>query len=168
MVAIATRATNIIQTILNIFFDLFAITLILLYYTYMLTKKRKKAKGFDFGELKNKGFFVLLFFLAFYLFGNNINIYLKTREAAKGYNKAENLEETLTKEQEKLNFELGKSYDAYYLEKIAREDLGFQKEGEQVIIVNKDKDNGETETKRTGFWGFVDSVFEKVKGILPE
>jgi hypothetical protein len=70
--------------------------------------------------------------------------------------------ESLTKERDSLNFRLGETDSEAYLERVAREDLGMQKPGEQVVIIKKDgsiqKDNNSSNSVLKVISGVIDWI----------
>ena len=106
----------------------------------MLPKKGKKVKwGIRINKKKVSIVFWALFclwFVAFLLY-SNILIFGKRSDIGRELQKLDNTVETLTKESDLLKFKLGETYSEEYLERVAREDLGMQKEGETVVVIKK-------------------------------
>lgn len=131
----------------------------------MIAKKNKKVKSI-ITDLKRKlaiaGFAVLIIVLL----NANIKIWQEKQKAEKELQKVEESIEDITKEKDNYNFQLGKSDSEEYLEKVAREDLGLQKPGEQVIVIKKQEDSQNTGGNENA--GFMQKVFNWVKGLLPE
>jgi len=131
----------------------------------MIAKKNKKVKSI-ITDLKRKlaiaGFAVLIIVLL----NANVKIWQEKQKAQKELQKVEESIEEIGKEKDNYNFQLGKSDSEEYLEKVAREDLGLQKPGEQVIVIKKQEDSQNTEGN--GNIGFMQKVFNWVKGLLPE
>jgi len=80
--------------------------------------------------------------------------------------KLEATTESLNKEKEKLDFELGNTNSEAYLEKVAREELGLQKPGEQVIVIKKEGEEVKSEEEKSNFQ-FFKNVWEQIKKKLP-
>ncbi|MDD3170202.1 MAG: septum formation initiator family protein [Candidatus Paceibacterota bacterium] len=132
----------------------------------MIAKKRKKEKSVwkDFTG-KAKVFLSIAFVL--FLAYTNIRIFVETQKGDRELKRIEAIIEALNKEKEKLNFELGNTASEAYLEKVAREELGLQKPGEQVIVVKKEGE-GEGVEKETGRFQFLKDVFSWIKEKMPE
>jgi cell division protein FtsB len=131
----------------------------------MIAKKNKKVKS-TIIDLKRKLAIVGLAFLFIVLLNANIRIWQEKQKAQKELAKVEESIEKTTKQRENYDFQLGKSNSEEYLEKVAREDLGLQKPGEQVIVIKKQEDSQNTEN--TGNIGFMQKIFNWFKGLLPE
>ncbi|MDD5696813.1 MAG: septum formation initiator family protein [Candidatus Pacebacteria bacterium] len=132
----------------------------------MIAKKRKKEKSIlkDFTR-KAKVFLSVAFVL--FLVYTNIKIFVETQKGDKELKRIEAIIETLNKENERLNFELGNTDSQAYLEKVAREELGLQKPGEQVIVIKKEGE-GESAGKEGGRFQFLKDVFNWIKEKMPE
>lgn len=131
----------------------------------MIAKKNKKVKSF-IAELKRRVLFGILFFTTIFLLYTNIKIMEERKRAEKELEKIEVQIETKEKEKDRYNFELGKSDTEEYLEEIAREELGLQKEGEQIIIIKKqgEEENPEQLENKS----FIDKIMNWFKELLPE
>ena len=107
----------------------------------MLAKKQKKGKRIPIKINKNKIaiafwiFFCIVF--AGYLLFCNIRILEKRNDIQKSADKLDQSIDTLTKEKETLSFTLGQTYSEDYIEKVAREDFGMQKSGEEVVVIKE-------------------------------
>lgn len=132
----------------------------------MIAKKRKKEKSAwkDFTG-KAKVFLSIAFVL--FLAYTNIRIFVETQKGDKELKKIEAIIEDLNKDNERLNFELGNTDSQAYLEKVAREELGLQKPGEQVIVVKKEGE-GESAVKEDERFQFLKDVFSWIKEKMPE
>jgi cell division protein FtsB len=107
----------------------------------MLAKKHKKVKwGIHFNKKKASIVFWTFFGLWFvvFLFYSNIKIFQKRTELDKNLKTLDVTSESLAKEKDSLSFSLGETSSSEYLERVAREDLGMQKAGEQVVVIKKD------------------------------
>ncbi len=131
----------------------------------MIAKKNKKVKTF-IAEFKRRVIFGILLFSVIFLLYTNIKIMEERKRAEKELEKIEVQIETKEKEKDRYNFELGKSDTEEYLEEIAREELGLQKEGEQIIIIKKQGDTESTEQIENR--SFIDKVINWFKELLPE
>ena len=131
----------------------------------MIAKKNKKVKSI-ITNLKRRLAIAGLVVLFIVLLNANIRILTEKQKAQKELQKVEESIEKTTKEKDNYNFQLGKSDSEEYLEKVAREDLGLQKPGEQVIVIKKQEDSQNSED--SGNTGFMQKIFNWVKGLLPE
>ncbi|HOC53752.1 MAG TPA: septum formation initiator family protein [Candidatus Pacearchaeota archaeon] len=131
----------------------------------MIAKKNKKVKTL-IAEFKRRVIFGILLFSVIFLLYTNIKIMEERKRAEKELEKIEAQIETKEKEKDRYNFELGKSDTEEYLEEIAREELGLQKEGEQIIIIKKQGDTESTEQIENR--SFIDKVINWFKELLPE
>jgi len=131
----------------------------------MIAKKNKKVKTL-IAEFKRRVIFGILLFSVIFLLYTNIKIMEERKRAEKELEKIEVQIETKEKEKDRYNFELGKSDTEEYLEEIAREELGLQKEGEQIIIIKKQGDTESTEQIENR--SFIDKVINWFKELLPE
>ena len=116
----------------------------------MLAKKHKKVKwGIRINKKKIAIVFWAFFGLWFvvFLFYSNVKIFQKRTDLDKNLEVLDSNVESLIKEKDSLNFRLGETNSEAYLEQVAREDLGMQKPGEQIVIIKKDsgleKDNND-------------------------
>ncbi len=107
----------------------------------MLPKKQKKRKsGIEINKKKVIIFLWSAFCVLFvgYLLFCNIRI-LQTRDnLSKSLQSLNQSIGALTKEKETLSYSLGETYSPEYIEKVAREDLGMQKAGEEVVVIKKE------------------------------
>jgi len=131
----------------------------------MIAKKNKKVKSI-ITNLKRRLAIAGLVVLFIVLLNANIRILTEKQKAQKELQKVEESIEKTTKEKDNYNFQLGKSDSEEYLEKVAMEDLGLQKPGEQVIVIKKQEDSQNSED--SGNTGFMQKIFNWVKGLLPE
>jgi cell division protein FtsB len=123
----------------------------------MLAKKQKKRKGMPIKINKNKiaTAFWIFFCAVFvgYLLYCNIRIFEKRNNIKKSADKLDQSINTLTKEKETLSFTLGQTYSEDYIEKVAREDFGMQKSGEEVIVIKKQGgESSTTASSQNGIW----------------
>lgn len=165
MVEMAIKETKITQTILN-FLDF-------VFIYNMLPKKGKKVK-WKIGISKKKVSIFLwalfcVWFVGFLLY-SNIKIFSKRADLNRELDKLDSTFESLTKEDESLKFSLGQASSETYLEKVAREDLGMQKEGEKVLVIKKgnstsaNRNNGGSILQKVSEW--FNSIKERF--IKPE
>jgi len=132
----------------------------------MIAKKRKKEKSILKDWTRKAKVFLSVVFVLFLAY-TNIKIFVEIRKGDRELRKIEGIIEALNKEKEKLNFELGSTDSEAYLEKVAREELGLQKPGEQVIVIKKEGE-GESEGKESGGFQFLKDIFNWIKGKMPE
>jgi len=108
---------------------------------------------------------VLAGVLLIFLITLNLKI---SRERAKLQRELTNLQGELQKSQEgkeELIAKLSKAQSGDYLEKVARQDLNLQKEGEKVVafVLKEKAEEGEKDEEET-FWGKIsDWLLEKLK-----
>ncbi|MDD5569021.1 MAG: septum formation initiator family protein [Candidatus Pacebacteria bacterium] len=104
----------------------------------MVAKKAKKGKR-SIEQRFAKFFGAICFaFLFIYLAFANIKIFIARNQAAKDLVQLESTEGDLVNKQEKLSVEMGKTGSDEFLDRVAREEYGLQKEGEEVIVVRRD------------------------------
>lgn len=131
----------------------------------MLAKKQKKVKwGIHINKKKASIVFWAIFgiwFIVFLLY-SNIKMFQKRTELDKNLKTLDSTVESLTKEQDSLNFSLGETNSSEYLERVAREDLGMQKKGEQVVVIKKES-SAERDSNNNGALQMVSEVIDWVK-----
>jgi len=132
----------------------------------MIAKKRKKEKSVWKDWTRKAKFFLSVAFVLFLAY-TNIKIFIEIQKGDKELKRIEAIIEALNKESERLNFELGNTDSQAYLEKVAREELGLQKPGEQVIVIKKEGE-GESAGKEGGRFQFLKDVFNWIKEKMPE
>lgn len=133
----------------------------------MLAKKHKKVKwGIHINKKKITIVFWALFGLWFivFLFYSNIKMFQKRTELDKNLEVLDSTVESLTKEKDSLNFRLGETSSEAYLEKVAREDLGMQKPGEQVVIIKKDDSSEKDDKGNNSVLKVISGVIDWIKG----
>ncbi|MDD5639418.1 MAG: septum formation initiator family protein [Candidatus Pacebacteria bacterium] len=108
----------------------------------MLAKKgkKRKIKRTRPKQVLPKVFGIIFVLFAVYLLYTNFMIYIERVKINSNYENLDEATSTLLKEKETLKMQLGETYSDEYLEKVAREELGLQKEGEQIFVIKK---NGE-------------------------
>jgi len=132
----------------------------------MLAKKHKKVKwGIHINKKKIAIVFWALFGLWFivFLFYSNIKMFQKRTELDKNLEVLDSNVESLIKEKDSLNFMLGETSSDAYLEQVAREDLGMQKPGEQVVIIKKDNDLEKDINSGNGVLKVISGVIDWIK-----
>ncbi len=132
----------------------------------MIAKKRKKEKSVWKDLTRRAKLFLSVAFVIFLAY-TNIRIFAEIKKGDKDLKKIEAIIEALNKEKDRLNFELGNIDSEAYLEKVAREELGLQKAGEQVIVVKKEGE-GEGMEKENKRFQFLKDIFNWIKGKMPE
>lgn len=130
----------------------------------MITKNKKKVKTF-IDDWKRRLSILGFIFLIIILLDANIKIFREKNRSQKELEKIETAIEKETKEKDRYNFELGKTDSSEYLEKIAREELGLQKPGEQIIIIKKQE---ELQKEKEETQSFMKRVSNWFKNLLPE
>jgi len=132
----------------------------------MLAKKHKKVK---WGIHINKKKIAIVFWAFFgfwfvvFLFYSNIKIFQKRTDLNKNLEVINSNVESLIKEKDSLNFRLGETDSEAYLEKVAREDLGMQKPGEQVVIIKKDAGLEKENNDNNGVLKVISGVVDWIK-----
>lgn len=135
----------------------------------MLAKKHKKVKwGIHINKKKVSIVFWAIFgfwFIIFLLY-SNIKIFQKRIEIDKNLETLNSTVKSLTKEDESLSFRLGETNSSEYLERVAREDLGMQKKGEQVVIIKKNIDAGKINNSENNVLQIFSGLFDWIKGLF--
>jgi cell division protein FtsB len=134
----------------------------------MLAKKQKKRKRMPIKIDKKKvavGFWIFFCVVfAGYLLYCNIRIFEKRSDIRKSADKLDQSIGTLTKEKETLSFTLGQTYSEDYIEKVAREDFGMQKSGEEVVVIKKQGGgSGTTVNGQNNIWQEAVDWFDSIK-----
>lgn len=132
----------------------------------MLAKKQKKVKwGIHFNKKKASIVFWAIFGLWFivFLLYSNIKMFQKRTELDKNLEQLNSSVESLTKEKDALNFSLGETNSPEYLERVAREDLGMQKKGEQVVIIKKGSDAQKSDSSDNGVLQIASKLVDWIK-----
>lgn len=132
----------------------------------MIAKKRKKEKSIFQKIVKKTKVFLWIVLIGFLVY-TNVNIFLEIERGGKDLKKLETAAENLSKEKERLDFELGNTNSEAYLERVAREELGLQKPGEQVIVIKKEEEEEKKEEEKSNFQ-FFKNIWEQIKKRLPE
>ncbi len=134
----------------------------------MLAKKQKKRKRISIKINKKK--IAIAFWIFFcvvfvgYLLYCNIRIFEKRNGIKKSSDKLDQSINTLTKEKETLSFTLGHTYSEDYIEKVAREDFGMQKSGEEVVVVKKQGEGSSTTANnQNNIWQELVNWFDSIK-----
>jgi len=133
----------------------------------MLAKKHKKVKwGIHINKKKVSIIFWAIFVLWFIIFllYSNIKMFQKRTELDKNLETLDTTVESLTKEKDSLNFRLGETDSSEYLERVAREDLGMQKPGEQVVVIKKDSDVQKIGSDNNGVLQIISGLVDWIKG----
>lgn len=111
----------------------------------MVARKSKKRKPRNKQALVTKIFWVASFsFLFVYLAFANVRIFLQRHENSISLKKLNDTAASLQTQKDRLNAELGMTTTPEYLEKVAREEFGYKKAGEQVVVVKKEEAKGST------------------------
>jgi cell division protein FtsB len=135
----------------------------------MLAKKHKKVKwGINFNKKKVSIVFWTIFALWFiiFLFYSNIKIFQKRTELDKNLETLDSNVESLTKDRDSLSFSLGETNSSEYLERIAREDLGMQKAGEQVVVIKKDSTAQQSNGSNNQILQIFSKLVDWIKGFF--
>jgi cell division protein FtsB len=135
----------------------------------MLAKKHKKVKwGIHVNKKKVSIVFWTIFALWFIIFllYSNIKILQKRTELDKNLETLDSNVESLTKERDSLSFSLGETNSSEYLERIAREDLGMQKAGEQVVVIKKDSTGQQSSSNNNQILQIFSKLVDWIKGLF--
>lgn len=132
----------------------------------MLAKKYKKVKwGFHINKKKIAIVFWSIFGLWFivFLLYSNIKMFQKRTELDNNLEKLDSTIESLNKDKDSLNFRLGETNSSEYVEKVAREDLGMQKPGEQVVIIKKEGNANTGNENKNGVLQIAQGLVDWIK-----
>jgi len=135
----------------------------------MLAKKHKKVKwGINFNKKKASIVFWTIFGLWFivFLLYSNIKMFQKRMELDKNLETLDSTVESLSEEKDSLNFSLGETDSSEYLERVAREDLGMQKAGEQVVVIKKDSSAESGNSSNNSVLQIVSGLIDWIKGLF--
>jgi cell division protein FtsB len=135
----------------------------------MLAKKGKKVKwGIHFNKKKIAIVFwtIFGFWFIFFLLYSNIKMFQKRTELDKNLETLDSTIESMTKEKDSLSFSLGETDSSDYLERVAREDLGMQKPGEQVVIIKKDSGIVENNNSNNNVLQIIRGIVDWIKGLF--
>ncbi|MFA5080054.1 MAG: septum formation initiator family protein [Candidatus Paceibacterota bacterium] len=105
----------------------------------MLAKKgkKRKIKKTKSKQVLPKVFGIIFVLFAVYLLYTNVMIFIERSKINSNYKNLDMTASSLLQEKEALKMQLGETYSDEYLEKVAREELGLQKEGEQIVVIKK-------------------------------
>lgn len=106
------------------------------------------------------------FWFIFFLLYSNIKMFQKRTELDKNLETLDSTIESMTKEKDSLSFSLGETDSSDYLEKVAREDLGMQKPGEQVVIIKKDSGIAENNNSNNNVLQIIRGIVDWIKGLF--
>lgn len=133
----------------------------------MVAKKSRKRKSGSRQALFTKIFWISsCTFLFVYLAFANVKIFLQRHENTANLKQLNSSVVSLTEEQKKLSFELGAANSPEYLEKVAREDFGYKKEGEQVVVVKKDEAKPENQGGEKNNLQFLQNIIDWITARL--
>ena len=119
----------------------------------MVADFKKKQKKHPFGGMLPMMGFLLIMAAAVGLSIGNVKIYQKRKEFLAQVATLKAKTEDLQKSNHELQQGIAKSDDSAYIEKVAREELDLQKEGEHVVsfIMPKDQKNPANQNSNTMF-----------------
>ena len=106
------------------------------------------------------------FWFIFFLLYSNIKMFQKRTELDKNLETLDSTIESMTKEKDSLSFSLGETDSSDYLERVAREDLGMQKPGEQVVIIKKDSGIVENNNSNNNVLQIIRGIVDWIKGLF--
>jgi cell division protein FtsB len=107
----------------------------------MVAKRTKKRKSNN-SNTTQKLCLILFLCLIVFLIYSNINLLVVRSENADDIDKLTETQEELDIEKGSLESSLGETKSDSYLEKKAREDLGYQMPGETIYIIKKEDEDG--------------------------
>jgi cell division protein FtsL len=132
-------------------------------------KKKQKAEFFTINFwLKTAGIFILIAVLA--LLFTDFKIYQKRQQLISQIDAYKKQIEEIKKRNESLKEQITKSDDKDYIEKIAREELDMQKEGEKVVSFIMPEQKPAAEAQNGSFWsanfwfGWIGQSWQWIKG----
>jgi cell division protein FtsB len=133
----------------------------------MLAKKSKKIKSKGKQSIFVRIFWIASFgFLFVYLSYANIKIFLTRNQFSDNLKQLNTTADSLAKQQVKLNAELGITGTDAYVEQVAREELGYKKEGEQVVVVKKEETKQAETAAQTDNLQFFENILNWFKDKL--
>jgi len=140
----------------------------------MVAKKLKKRKSNKKQNLFTKFFWLAVFvFLFAYLGFANVQLFIQRHHKKDNLSQLTNTFNSLAEEQRKLNFELGATASPEYLDRVAREEFGYKKEGEQVVVVKKNEnepvqEENNKENNLQFFQNIIDWITVKFESLTPK
>lgn len=120
------------------------------------TKKRKSSSGFN-----QKLCLILFLCLIIFLIYSNINLLIARSDNAKDVAKLTDEQKELNVEKGSLESSLGETKSDSYLEKKAREDLGYQMPGEKIYMIKKEDGDSIKEDAEENL-----NVFQKILNLF--
>ncbi|MFA5009142.1 MAG: septum formation initiator family protein [Candidatus Paceibacterota bacterium] len=127
----------------------------------MVAKKSKKRKTPKKQNLATKIFwFFGCIFLLVYLSYSNIRIFFEQYENNKNLTQLNEAADSLQSQKIKLSAELNITGSEEYVEKVAREEFGYKKEGEQVVVIKKEEGNSLVEANQSDNLQFFKNIKE--------
>jgi cell division protein FtsB len=130
----------------------------------MLAKKSKKIKSKGKQPIFVKIFWVASFsFLFIYLAYANIKIFVTRNQFSANLKQLNNTAESLATQQKKISAELGLTGTDAYVEQVAREELGYKKAGEQVVVVKKEETKSVEQAKQSGGLQIFENILNWLK-----
>lgn len=113
---------------------------------------KKQKREFSANKLLLISGAILFLVITLLLFYANFKIYLKKQELTKQIDSYQKQIEEIQKKNKTLEEGIVKSDDKDYIEKIAREELDMQKEGEEVVSFEMPESSSAQEKRTEGFW----------------
>ncbi len=113
---------------------------------------KKRKRNFLSGQFFLKLGGIIFLIIAAALIFVDFKIYQKKQQLVNQINSYKQQIEDIKKKNESLKEGISKSDDKEYIEKIAREELDMQKEGEKVVSFVMPKQESEEEQKIESFW----------------
>jgi cell division protein FtsB len=132
----------------------------------MVARKSKKRKPKSRQAVVTKIFWVASFsFLFIYLAFANVRIFWQSHENSVSLKKLKDTAASLQTQKDRLSAELGMTTTPEYLEKVAREEFGYKKAGEQVVVVKKEEAKGSTDEQANNLQ-FLQNIIDWVTGLF--
>jgi cell division protein FtsB len=133
----------------------------------MVAKKSKKRKASKKQNLATKIFwFFGCIFLLVYLSYSNIRIFFEQYENNKNLTQLNEAADSLQSQKIKLSAELNITGSEEYVEKVAREEFGYKKEGEQVVVIKKEEGNSLAEANQSDNLQFFKNIKEWIINLF--
>ncbi|MFA5178248.1 MAG: septum formation initiator family protein [Candidatus Paceibacterota bacterium] len=133
----------------------------------MVAKKSKKRKAPRKHNLATTIFWLFgCAFLLVYLSYSNFRIFFEQYENNKNLIQLNKAADLLQSQKTKLSAELNVTGSEEYVEKVAREEFGYKKEGEQVVVIKKEENKSLGETNQTNNLQFFENIKKWIVGLF--
>lgn len=133
----------------------------------MVAKKSKKRKPQKKHNLATTIFWLFgCAFLLVYLSYSNFRIFFEQYENNKNLIQLNKAADSLQSQKTKLSAELNVTGSEEYVEKVAREEFGYKKEGEQVVVIKKEENKSLGEADQTNNLQFFENIKKWIVGLF--